>query len=50
MSLVRLCKTKVLWKAKFGYMDTHSFIVYIKSDNTSDYRLDKALPKGKIKK
>ena len=50
--------------AKFCYMDTGSFIVYIKTDDiykdiaedvetrfdTSNYELDRPLPKGKNKK
>ena len=48
-------------KAKLGYIDTDSFIVFIKTDdinkditkdvetrfNTSNYELDRPLPKGK---
>ena len=51
-------------KAKLCYMDTDSFIVYIKTDyiykdfpedietrfDTSNYELDRPLPKGKNKK
>ena len=51
-------------KAKLCYMDTDSFIVYIKADDigkgnaedvetrfhTSNYEFDRPLPKGKIKK
>ena len=55
-------KVKYDEKAKLCYMDTDSFIVYIKRDdvfiynagdvetrfdNTSNYKLDKPLPKGK---
>ena len=36
-------------KAKLCYMDTDSFIVYIKTD-TSNYELDRSLAKGKNKK
>ena len=50
-------------KAKFCYMDTNNFIVYIKTDDiykytgedvetrfdTSNYELDRPLPKGKNK-
>ena len=55
-------KPKNSEKAKLSYMDTDSFIVYIKADNiykdiaedveirfdTSNYELDRPLPKGKI--
>ena len=60
-----LCKTKI-WrkKAKLCYIDTESFIVYIKADNiykniavdlgtsfdTSNYDLDRPSPKRKKKK
>ena len=51
-------------KVELGYMDTDSFIVYIKTDDiyrdivedietrfdTSNYELDRPLPKGKNKK
>ena len=57
-------KPKYDEKAKFCYMDTGSFIVYIKTDDTykdivedvetrsdtSNYELDRPLPKGKNKK
>ena len=57
-------KLKYGEKAKLYYMDTDSFIVYIKTDNiykdiaedvetrfdTSNYGLNKPLPKGKNKK
>ena len=57
-------KPKYGEKVKLCYMDTDSFIVYIKSEdiyysirkdvrtrfNTSNYELDRPLPKGKIKK
>ena len=56
-------KPKYGEKAKLCYMDTDSFIVYIKTDiykdiaedfetrfDTSNYELDNSLPKGKIKK
>ena len=56
-------KSKYGKKAKLCYMDTDSFIVYIKTDiykdiaedvetsfDTSNYELDRALPKGKNKK
>ena len=57
-------KPKYGEKAKLCYMDTDSFIVYIKTDDiyknitedvetrfdTSDYELDRPLPKGKNKK
>ena len=54
-----------MWeKAKLGYMDTDSFIAYIKTGDiykdiaegvktrfdTSNYELDRPLPKGKDKK
>ena len=56
--MVWLCKTK---NAKLRYMDTDSFIVPVKTDDiyenigeyvesrfvTSNYELDKPLPKGK---
>ena len=56
-------KPKYGEKAKFCYMDTDSFIVYIKSDDIykniaedvetrfdiSNYELDRTLPKGKVK-
>ena len=58
---VRLCKTKIWWKAKFCYMETDTFIVYIKADDiykdvaedvkarfdTSNYELDIPLPEEK---
>ena len=54
-------KLKYCEKAKFCYMDTYSFTVYIKTDNiykdiaedieirfdTSNYELDRPLPEGK---
>ena len=54
-------KSKCGHKSKLCYMDTDSFIVYIKTDNiytyigkdnetrfdTSNYELDRPLPKGK---
>ena len=57
-------KPKYVEKAKLCYMDTRSFIVYIKTEdiyveiakdvetkfNTSNYELGRALPKGKNKK
>ena len=57
-------KLKYGEKAKLCYMNTNSFIVYIKTDNmykdiagdvetrsdTSNYQLDRPLPKGKNKK
>ena len=57
-------KLKYYEKAKLCYMDTDSFIVYIKTDDiyrdieedvetrfdTSNYELDRPLPKGKNKK
>ena len=57
-------KPKYDEKAKLCYMDTDSFIVYIKTDDlhndiaedaearsdTSNYELDRPLPKGKNKK
>ena len=57
-------KPKYGEKTKLCYMDTDSFLVYIKPDNiyadsakdvdtrfdTSNYELDRSLPKGKIKK
>ena len=54
-------KSKYGGKAKLSYMDTNSFIVYIKTDNiykgivetrfdTSKYELDRPFPKGKMKK
>ena len=57
-------KPKYSEKAKFCCVDTGSFIVYIKTDNiykdiaedveirsdTSNYELDRPLPKGKDKK
>ena len=57
-------KLKYGEKAKLGYMDTDSFIVYIKTDDiykdiaedvetrfdTSNYELDRPLPKGKNNK
>ena len=56
-------KPKYVEKAKLCYMDADSFIAYIKTDDiykdiaedvetrfdTSNYELDKPLPKGKIK-
>ena len=56
-------KPKYYEKAKLCYMDADSFIAYIKTDDiykdiaedvetrfdTSNYELDKPLPKGKIK-
>ena len=58
-----MCKTKIWWGKKLCYIDTGSFIVYIKTDDiykdiadveirfdTSNYKLDKPLPKGKNKK
>ena len=55
---------KTIEKTKLCYMDTDNFIVYIKTDDiykdieedvetsfdTSDYELDRPLPKGKNKK
>ena len=57
-------KLKFHEKAKLCYMDTGSFIVYLKTEelykdiaedvktrvDTSIYELDRPLPKGKIKK
>ena len=57
-------KPKYGEKVKLYYMDTNSFTVYIKTDGiykniiedvetrfqTSDYELDRLLPKGKYKK
>ena len=57
-------KPKYSVKIKLCYMDTDSFIVYIKANDiykdiaedvetrfdTSNYELDKPLPKGKMKK
>ena len=57
-------KPKYGEKSKLCYMDTDSFIVYIKTNyifkdipkdvetrfNTSNYELDRPLPKGKNKK
>ena len=57
-------KPKYAEKAKLCYMNTDSFIVYIKTNNmykdiaedvetrsdTSNYQLDRPLPKGKSKK
>ena len=57
-------KSKYGKKAKLCYMDSYSFIVYIKTDDiykdiaedvetkfdTSNYELDRPLPKGKNKK
>ena len=57
-------KSKYGEKAKLCYMDTESFIVYIKTDgidkdivenvetrfDTSNYELDRPVPKGKNKK
>ena len=57
-------KLKYVEKVKLCYMDTDSFIVYIKTDDiykdiaedvetrfdTSNYELDRPLPKGKNKK
>ena len=57
-------KPKYGEKAKLCYMNTNNFIVYIKTDNmykdiagdvetrsdTSNYQLDRPLPKGKSKK
>ena len=57
-------KPKYGEKAKLRYMDTDSFVVYIKTGDiykdiaedvetrfdTSNYELDRPLPKGKIKK
>ena len=57
-------KLKYGEKTKLGYMDTDSFIVYIKTDDiykdiaedvetrfdTSNYELDRPLPKGKNNK
>ena len=57
-------KSKYGEKAKLCYMDTDSFIVFIKTDDiyediaedvetrfdTSNYELDRPLPKGKNKK
>ena len=58
--MVLFCKTKIRWKSK-THMDKDSFIVYIKIDDinkhiaedvktrfdTSNYKLDSPLPKGK---
>ena len=57
-------KPKYDEKVKLCYMDTESFIVYIKTDDiykdvaedaeikfdTSNFELDRPLPKGKIRK
>ena len=57
-------KSKYNVKSKLCYMDTDSFIVYIKTDDinkdiaedvgtrfdTSDYKLDRPFPKGKNEK
>ena len=58
--MVRLSKPKIWGKAKLCYMNTDNFIVYIKTDDiaedvetrfdTSNYKLDRPLPKEKIKK
>ena len=59
--MVWICKTKIGWKTKLCYMDTDSFIVYIKTNyiykdiaedvktrfDTSNYELDRPFPKGK---
>ena len=61
--MVWLCETKISMKKKLCYMDTSSFIVYIKSEDiypntakdvekrldTSNYELDWPLPKGENK-
>ena len=63
-SLYDYVKPKYGKKAKLCYIDTESFIKYIKTDSiykemaedvenkfdTSNYELDRPLPKGKIKK
>ena len=60
---VCLCKTKIWWNQNY-YMNTQSFIVYLKTDDiykdiakyvetrfdTSNFELDRPLPKGKNKK
>ena len=57
-------KTEISWKSKIALPETYSFIVYIKTDNiykdiaedvetrfdTLNYKLDRPLPKVKIKK
>ena len=62
MSFGDYVKPKYVHKAKVCYMDTDSFIVYIKTDDickdiaedvetrfdNSNYELDRPLPKGKI--
>ena len=61
--MVWLCKTKLWQKARLCCMDTDSFIVYVRTDyinkniadvekrfDTSNYELNKPLPKGKNKK
>ena len=61
---MQLCKTKYDEKVKLCYMDTESFIVYIKTDaiykdiaedvetrfDSSNYELERPLPKGENKK
>ena len=64
MNFIWLGKTKICEKVKLCFIDKDSFIVYIKTNdiykditedvktrfNTSNYKLDRPLPKGKNKK
>ena len=36
--LVWLCKTKILWESKLFYVDTDTFIVFIKTDDIYEER------------
>ena len=53
--MVWLCKIKILWKSKILYIKTDDIYIDLAEDvetrfDTSNYELDRPLPKGKNKK